>query len=165
MEGLPSDVVAEKSKWFTKGFNTSFAFNINEYFGIQAGVMNNRSDVISARSASENTSMKMAITDFAFMAGPRFTLRKSDVITPFAHVLFGVDQLKVKQTEQFGNQTESFEDSKNGFGLAFGGGLDLTVHRNVAILGGTRCVYTVHRCETGKQQSSEDCGSVIRRWQ
>ena len=64
---------------------------------------------------------KFGVNNYTFLAGPRFTSRSYDRVTPFCHVMFGLTRLTA------GSQ------SINGFALQAGGGVDVKVTKNVAI--------------------------------
>lgn len=63
---------------------------------------------------------KPEATLHTFMFGPVFALRKSEKVTPFAHVLLGTDY----QTDR---------QSSSGFSMAMGGGLDVKVNQEFAV--------------------------------
>lgn len=131
----PSEVSVTSSRLFKKGFDASVAINANEYFGIEANFLYNRGDLLTAVGTVEGQDVdaKITVSDFAFMAGPRFTSRKNERLTPFAHALFGVDHIKLDPSLIVGG-TDLSEDlsdfgaSDNGFGMAFGGGIDVKVN-------------------------------------
>lgn len=87
------------------GWDTSLALNLTSWFGAKA-------DFSGAHKRGENL--------FTFMFGPVFTLRKSENLTPFAHILLGNDYL-----------TDS--RSSSGFSMALGGGLDVKVSQEFAV--------------------------------
>ncbi len=128
--GAPAEMDISDSKLFKRGFNASIAFNANEYFGIEAGFLYNRGDLVEASGTVEGDSIdaKLKAWHFAFMAGPRFTYRKNEKVTPYAHALFGVDHFNLEPTlnvngEDNSSEVSEFSGSDNGFGMAVGGGI------------------------------------------
>jgi opacity protein-like surface antigen len=132
-----SDITFRGTNWLKRGFNASAAININEYFGIQVLFMNNRGIVIDLSSLVDQASERLRATDYSLLAGPRFALRRHEAITPFAHVLFGMNRTDLDG--QFTDGPGELEDvnvtlfSEKGFAIGFGGGVDLNIHRNVAV--------------------------------
>jgi opacity protein-like surface antigen len=143
-EGLSGSSVST-SKLFKKGFDASITFNVNEYFGIEANFLYNRGNMVKATASEdgETAEFKEKGTEFAFMAGPRFTYRKNEKVTPFAHALFGVNHVKfepsftVNGEDAIGEVPEDFVSDltgdDNGFGMAIGGGIDVNVNKTFAI--------------------------------
>ena len=81
------------------GFQTSFAGNLNEYFGIVGDY---------------GAQVSFVGVTHEFMAGPRFAWR-GDTATGFVHAMFG------------GATFRGDFNSDTGFAMAFGGGLDVNV--------------------------------------
>jgi hypothetical protein len=139
------------SKWFKKGFDASFAYNVYPYFGIEAGFQYNANDVmeftgnVAQHSGDKAGSAYHTYLDtnvLSFMAGPKLAYRKNKQITPYAHVLFGITRVQVtpsltidgqNYTGEFTNETGIGKISDVGFGLAAGGGIDIKAHKNIAI--------------------------------
>ncbi|MBN2318551.1 MAG: outer membrane beta-barrel protein [Acidobacteria bacterium] len=154
LEGGPDSF--SSSQWFKMGFVGSAAFNVNEYFGIEAmfnfnsGTMAEFSDD-SGLEGTDSVSGEQNAKLFAFMAGPRFTYRGSEAVTPFAHFLVGMNRLSLDYeascsyeggdcTEEFVDMVQSetdglffIEDSDVGFAFAVGGGLDVNVNESFAV--------------------------------
>ncbi len=87
------------------GWNASITGNVNRWFGVTgdfSGAYKNGGKFHTA------------------MAGPVFSLRKSDIVTPFAHVLVGAAWVSDGGTE-------------TAFATAIGGGLDVKVNEHVAV--------------------------------
>ncbi len=135
----------ETSKWFKKGFDASVAFNINDYFGIEAAFQYNTNDIMEFDGMVEqypgdpvgyDYNASIDADNFTFLFGPKFAYRKVEGITPFAHVLFGFNHVKVTPslkidgadfTDQFTEETGIGEISDTGFGFLVGGGIDVKV--------------------------------------
>lgn len=94
----------ETSKWFTKGFDASFTYNLNHYFGLEAAIQYNTNDIMKFKGVVEqfpgdpvgfNYDASLNASDFSFMVGPKFAYRKNEWITPFAHALIGVNHISL----------------------------------------------------------------------
>ncbi|HTY64227.1 MAG TPA: hypothetical protein VMG30_18395 [Acidobacteriota bacterium] len=76
----------------------------------------------------------MKYSDFAFLFGPRYALRRNEAITPFAHFLIGIDRAKVTSDATISGTTASIDaGSDKGFAFALGDGLDVKVSKRFAI--------------------------------
>ncbi len=145
----------DSSRFLKKGFQASVTFNMNEYLGVEASIRYHSGDVVTMRLdypstelGAQSATMSGTQSGFAFLAGPKVTLRKHERLIPFAHLLFGVDRAKVSNdlegdVEYFENlmnyygiefeDDPEFEDSDAGFGMAIGGGVDLKMCDGFAI--------------------------------
>ena len=141
------------SKWLKKGFMASAAFNMNEYFGIEANVQYNTGDILdlSIEQNWEGTieiDGKAKMSDFSIMAGPKFALRKHEAITPFFHFLIGMNRVAFDPSfscswegeecpayilEEIQEEAHMTEASDKGFGYMIGGGIDVNLGDAVAI--------------------------------
>jgi opacity protein-like surface antigen len=136
---FPDGATFSTSKLLKKGFDASIAFNINQNFGIEAGFLYNRGDLVTASGTDEGSYKgKEQVSEFAFMAGPRFTIRKNDKVTPFVHALFGVNHAKGESSltidgEANDEYLSDYNFSDNGFGMAIGGGIDVNVNKAFGI--------------------------------
>jgi len=88
------------------GFNTSFAYNANDWFGIAGDV-----GVYHASPSG------VSVTGFTYTFGPRFTYRKSDHVMPFGEALFGASHASAAGA--------GFSGSGNPFTYMLGGGAEL----------------------------------------
>jgi len=126
----------EMKRFLNKGFIGSVTYNVTDALGIEADVRWHSGDILEGNFEFEgvNVQAKAKYSDFAFLAGPRFALRKSESVTPFAHALIGIDRGEMSAEASAMGFSES-EDvgSDTGFALALGGGLDLNVNRNFAV--------------------------------
>lgn len=135
---------SETSKYQKFGFDSSFTFNVDSIFGIEADFKYNTGDVYKMETPLLiynfaqysgypyylNTSA--SYTNYSFLAGPRFALRKFKTVTPFAHALMGFDHAKYSSKPLFSNvDAQSSKDT--GFGLSLGGGIDLNVTKHFAV--------------------------------
>jgi len=139
------------SKLFKKGFDASFTYNVNHYFGIEAAFQYNTNDIMEFNGKVEqypgdpvgyDYDASIDADNYSFLVGPKFAYRKVEAITPFAHVLFGFNHAKVTPslmidgddyTDEFTNETGIGNISDTGFGFAAGGGIDFNVSKSVAI--------------------------------
>lgn len=142
------------SKWLKKGFMASAAFNTSEYFGIEANVQYNAGEVAEFNTV-QNVEGEMEVggkadaSDFSFMAGPRFALRKNEAVTPFAHFLLGINRVSMDGTisscswngedcpsgfeEMMLEEAHMLDGSDTGFGFMLGGGVDVNLGDSVAV--------------------------------
>ncbi len=120
------------SKWLKAGVTGSFTYNVAKSLGIEADARWNRGTIINTNIAGVAASARF--TDVPVLFGPRFAFRGSNAVTPFVHVLFGLDHASISGTGSAGGQKVSVGGpSSNGFGLAAGGGLDVKVSKVLAI--------------------------------
>lgn len=104
------------------GFDASVAGNVNQWFGLVA-------DVGGQYTRLDDQGFTEKIRTYSILFGPRFSLRRVNRVVPFAHALFGVSHLKTA-TNEFGPPL-SFSDTS--FGMALGGGLDISINEKFAI--------------------------------
>lgn len=96
------------------GWIASIAGNVNDWFGIVGE--------LSGHYGSPGN----VGTDFhTYLFGPRISYRENERFTPFAHILMGAARLGR------GPATGTTD-----FGMALGGGVDVTVNDNIAIRAG-----------------------------
>ena len=97
------------------GYNVSGAITIfKKYLAIKADVSGHYGNVLV--SITPRTDQRQEL----FLFGPQYSFRKIPRIRPFAHALFGVARLKVR------NDAIGMADiSDTGFAFAAGGGVDL----------------------------------------
>jgi opacity protein-like surface antigen len=97
------------------GYNVSGAITIfKKYLAIKADVSGHYGNVLV--SITPRTDQNQTL----FLAGPQYSFRKIPRIRPFAHALFGVARLKVRN-DAIG--MADFTDTE--FAFALGGGVDL----------------------------------------
>ncbi|MBI4460332.1 MAG: hypothetical protein HY648_09785 [Acidobacteria bacterium] len=113
------------------GWNLTFGPNLNRNLGIMAefsGHYGSRTDTLSAGADLKTESMV-----HSFLVGPRIFQTVGGSWTPFVQGLFGVARVDVDETFfQSGNRTSSSSDGDLGFGMALGGGIDLTLTNSIA---------------------------------
>jgi hypothetical protein len=89
------------------GWNLSATGNLNHWFGVAA-------DLSGAYDSG--------VHSHAFLFGPVVSYRKSDKLTPFAHVLLGDTRITVS----------GLSGSTNAFTTAFGGGFDTKLRDHIS---------------------------------
>ena len=67
------------------------------------------------------------------LSGLRYSHRRNERLTPFAHALFGASHLDADATVQFGGARLDSAFSDLGFAMAFGGGLDVKLSESVGL--------------------------------
>jgi opacity protein-like surface antigen len=87
------------------GWNASVAANVTNWFGVKGDF---------------SGAYKSGLRFHTYMFGPVVSARQFGRVTPFAHALFG-------------GARASNGGSVNAFSMAFGGGLDVKINRNVAV--------------------------------
>jgi hypothetical protein len=90
------------------GFNTSFAYNANDWLGF-----------VGDLGVYHGSPSGVSVTDFTYTFGPRFSMRRSGRIVPYAEALFGASHLSAS----FGGAG----GSTNPFTFGAGGGADVAL--------------------------------------
>jgi len=148
------------------GFDLQLAYNLNSWLGIKADFSYHfgnhdfnatipysrftpDSDVIG--TIQQTGSMK--VKDYAYLFGPQFTYRKHAKLQPYAHALFGLSKLKMRDiylniddtwsVTTYGETTTYGFDRQVGrvigsaartsFAMALGGGLDVVLNDRISI--------------------------------
>ena len=101
------------------GWNAAVAGNINKWFGVVGDFSGHYGSIDLAPT------VKLDVNSHLFLAGPRFSCRKHERVTPFAHVLLGGAR------DEFSAQ--GLSESSIAFAAAMGGGLDVKVSDRVAL--------------------------------
>jgi len=150
-----TDVDFKKSSFLGKGFSTSFTYNFTSMLGLDTSFRYNSGYILSMTGKGvgydsyygEVYNYKyeegLKKSRLALLVGPRLTFRNAfSHVTPFVYGLAGLSHDKllnaydVTYTYYYG--TESNSDSENlishsTLGFALGGGIDISIHDNVAI--------------------------------
>lgn len=170
-EDFPSNAVISTPSWLKRGFNASATWNINENFGIEASFLRNSDQILKATVASTNSDYQAKLTNSTFLVGPRFAFRKHSVVTPFAHVLLGVNNARVNPSlDVNGVEVDLGENgaevSNKGFAFAAGGGIDLTLNKLLAVrmvqADYIRANHTIEGQDYGLDNLSLSFGVVFR---
>jgi len=131
----------KRSSLLEKGFSMSFTYNFISSLGLEASLRRNSGYILSLAQRGLGTESEQGLkrTDFALLAGPRYTFRNiSDSVSPFVYGLVGLSRDSVSYARDgyyWGYDDSASEKIKghNSLGFAVGGGLDLPVHENVSI--------------------------------
>jgi opacity protein-like surface antigen len=111
------------------GFNVSLAGNVARHFGIASEYSEQTKSLtlnVLGAPMPQGVDVKLKVRTLLF--GPRVTLHRGKV-EPFAHALFGVAYASAEASVQGApNNVEGVA-----FGYALGGGVDVKVHKNLAI--------------------------------
>jgi opacity protein-like surface antigen len=139
------------SRVFKKGFDASFTYNLKSYVGIEIAGQYNTNDVMKFNgkvpqfpgdTVGYNYKASVKMDDFSVMVGPKFAYRKHEKVTPYAHILMGLDRLQITPslvidgtdlTSAFTTETGIKNLSSYGFGLIIGGGIDLNINDYFAV--------------------------------
>ncbi|MBI2683595.1 MAG: hypothetical protein HYX26_10365 [Acidobacteriales bacterium] len=97
------------------GFDTSAAFNVNRYFGLEGDFNGSFGRDLGGTGLNSDL--------YTYEFGPRFTLRR-DRFNVFTHALFGGAHVN--------NRLAGISTSDNAFAMTFGGGLDLNLAKHFA---------------------------------
>lgn len=117
---------------WTHGGSASAAYNLNDWLGLVADFAGFRVTRFGPSGTPTGGIVPASGNVFSYLAGPRFSYRKFDRITPFAQVLFG--GAHASQVTLSGCAAVCTPlSSENAFAMTAGGGLDLKVSRHLAI--------------------------------
>lgn len=108
------------------GWNASVAYNLHPNFGIKAdfgGHYNKKQDVGSGQTINS--------THISYLFGPQLTHR-GNRFSFYAHALIGGVRNSYSNLSEDGF-IDSTTETKNGFGAAIGGGIDLNLNKKIAI--------------------------------
>jgi opacity protein-like surface antigen len=139
------------------GFDASVAASINKYLGLEGDFSRHYSTLFSS-SFVNLFDVDVKLRTYTVMGGPRFTFRSDDA-TIFVHALLGVAHARIKATAL--GLSASADD--NAFAMALGGGVDVNVHRHIAIRV-VQADYVLTNFGNGRNQNNArlSAGIVIR---
>ena len=145
------------------GFETSAAFNFNQYLGIEMDFRWNQGTLLSGTIPGTGT-IHANLRNMAFLSGPRFTVRRNKTITPFAHVLFGGNITTVSASGAASGSSigVSASASNTGYAIVAGGGVDVRVNRLMAIRLGQIDYVRTHTFQTNMNNLAVSCGLTLR---
>lgn len=124
------------------GWNASVSGNLNRWFGLVAdfgghyGEASTRIVIDQPGFPTFSAEVEADARIHTFLAGPRFSYRQTETLTPFAHVLFGAARAQAEGSVSLSGVdtiTVDFDESDTAFALAVGGGLDVKLSRRVAL--------------------------------
>jgi opacity protein-like surface antigen len=138
------------NKFFKNGGAFSAVYNINENFGVEANAGYNVGNILRADGHTvvlneDNNTVSQAVTDsrlrvtnFACFIGPRYALRTNERVTPFVHVMVGVNRFKIQPSLEIGGVDEtpslgvpSMHEDR--LAIKAGAGFDINVRKNIDI--------------------------------
>jgi opacity protein-like surface antigen len=122
------------------GWNASIAGNFARWFGL-VGDFSGHYGAQSLRTefplpGSPGTISVKADTNSSLhhlLFGPRFSYRRNERITPFAHGLLGAARLSTKATLIVGDSSREVSFADIAFAAALGGGLDLKLTESIGL--------------------------------
>jgi opacity protein-like surface antigen len=116
------------------GFNASITGNVSKRVGLKFDFSTH------SKNLFQDSSTTVKARNNQYMGGVQFKNNETDgpTLKPFAHVLAGVANQRLScEGDCFITDVEgvssSFTETQNNFTMAFGGGLDIKVHRRVDI--------------------------------
>ena len=133
LRAVPQLAAGNRLVWLNGG-SANLAYNFNRYLGIVAdvGALTNSEVKFTGAYTSTVDVNNTNVNVLTYLFGPRLSYRKYNRITPFAQGLFGgAHANEVALTPCTVNCT--LLPSQNTLALTAGGGLDLKVHRHIAI--------------------------------
>lgn len=139
---------AEKGRDF-HGWNGSVCVNLNKWFGVVADASGHYDATSSSFVVTVPVTpgfpptpefpviafnTKTSTSIHTVMVGPRFSYRKTEKLTPFAHALFGVSRAHTRLRSVDGiSETFTFSDNNTTFAMAIGAGLDVKISKLLAL--------------------------------
>jgi opacity protein-like surface antigen len=108
------------------GWNASIAGNFNDWFGLVG-------EFSGHYGKPQFTGFDVDTNVHSFLFGPRFSYRKNERITPFAHALFGATRFSGTGTALTPQQTSFVLTKQTAFAMAIGGGVDARINDSVAV--------------------------------
>jgi opacity protein-like surface antigen len=133
LRAVPTLAAGNRFVWLNGG-STSIAFNFNRYLGLVGDFGGYADSQLRLNGAA--TPAKVADSSgsaYTYLFGPRLSFRQHERITPFVQVLFGgVHASDVTLSGCSGAGCTPLP-SENKFAMTAGGGLDVRVHRHIAI--------------------------------
>jgi opacity protein-like surface antigen len=137
------------------GWNASVAGNLNKWFGLVLDF----SGHYGGQSVTINTTrVRFDANSHSYLAGPRFSYRGNEKMTPFFHALFG----GVRAHGEGSLGSTNFSVTDTAFGMALGGGLDVKVHDKIAI----RLIqadYLLTRFDSSNQNNARVSAGIVFR--
>ena len=112
------------------GWNASLAVNVYKNLDLVADFAGNYN---SQEYSSTNYSSDYSHHRYAFLFGPRFAYRRYERLTPFVHLLIGVERNSSQGTDIFNSQRYTYSSSQNLTCVAVGAGLDVKVKHGIAV--------------------------------
>ena len=133
VRAVPALADGNRLVWLNGG-STSVAFNMNRYLGLVGdfGAYTNSQMRFTGAYTSTLDVDNPNIAVLSYLFGPRLSFRQHDRFTPFAQALFG--GVHANRVTLKGCTTNcTLLPAQDSFAMTAGGGLDLRVHRHIAI--------------------------------
>jgi opacity protein-like surface antigen len=139
------------SRFFKKSFDASIAHNFNPFAGVEVAAQYSTNNAMkfdgrvpqfSGDTVGIDTKASVKVEDLSVLAGPRFAYRNNEKVSPFVHLLVGVDYSKITPafivngsdaTDQFTYETGVGKMSSVGVGAIIGGGIDVNITDVIAV--------------------------------
>jgi opacity protein-like surface antigen len=159
LRAVPTLAEGNRFVWLNGG-STSIAFNFNRYLGV-VGDFGGYADSQLRVNGDANPAkvVDSSGSAYTFLFGPRLSFRNHDRVTPFVQVLFGgVHAGPVTISSDCSGAGCTALPAESKFAMTAGGGLDLRVHRHIAIRV-IQAEYMMTRFEdfsTGQSASQND---------
>jgi len=141
------------------GGGGSVLYNFSPVIGLKAEFTGAGIGNLPQTTSSGTTTLTRSGNFFSYLFGPQFTIRKSERVQPFVHLLFGgaYSNVYANVTTTTGTSATA-EGGKHAFALAFGAGFDVKVGKHIAIRPG-QFDYFMTRF-SGRSVSTSGTGSV-----
>jgi outer membrane protein OmpA-like peptidoglycan-associated protein/opacity protein-like surface antigen len=114
------------------GGSTSLAYNFNRHLGLVLDLGGSHADRFGPLAPPDGGVVDASGNVFTYLFGPRLSFRH-ERFTPFAQVLFGGVYATDVTIARCAGLGCTVLPSENAFALTAGGGLDITLHRHVAL--------------------------------
>jgi len=160
--GSNRSIIPKKSNLLEKGFTTTLTYNFTSIVGLDASLRYNTGSILRASGKVMRSNLPEEInfdagykrTRVDFLVGPHITFRSDSRITPFVYGLVGLSHDGLSGTydlrstyDDYWWDDDNFYDcwddlcsdnsvsikTHNSFGVALGGGFDISINDNWAI--------------------------------
>jgi outer membrane protein OmpA-like peptidoglycan-associated protein/opacity protein-like surface antigen len=128
---VPTKSAGNRIAWLSGG-STSFAINANRYLGFVADFGGFHANKFGPGAPPAGGEAPASGDVFTYMFGPRLSFRH-DRVTPFVQALFGGAHASAVTLNGCSGIGCTPLPSENSFAMTAGGGLDITLHRSVAL--------------------------------
>lgn len=133
LHAVPGLAAGNRLVWLNGG-SASIAYNFNRYLGIVAdvGALTNSQVRFTGAYTSTVDVNNANVNVITYLFGPRLSFRKYNRITPFVQVLFGGAHANAVTLTPC-TFSCTLLPAESAFAMTAGGGLDVKVHRHIAI--------------------------------
>jgi opacity protein-like surface antigen/outer membrane protein OmpA-like peptidoglycan-associated protein len=133
LRAVPTLAEGNRLVWLNGG-SASIALNLNRYLGIVGDFGGFNDTQLRLQGTNPAVVADSSGTMYTFLAGPRLSFRNHEGVTPFVQALFG--GIRASAVTISSNCTDvgcTPLPAENKFAMTAGGGLDVRVHRHLAI--------------------------------